>query len=144
MSSYVGTLGGADLDATSLLIPYYGFAPAGAPRLLSTYDAVRRELGVGNGLLRRNRAIDEGAFGICSFWAVEFLARGGGSLADADQAFDRVASFANDVGLFGEEIDPLTGAALGNFPQAFTHVGLVSAALAIEERRQQVRACSAS
>jgi GH15 family glucan-1,4-alpha-glucosidase len=69
----------------------------------------------------------EGAFGICSFWAVECRALGGDK-EGAARAFERLLGGANDVGLFGEEIDPDTGAALGNFPQAFTHVGLVNSA----------------
>ena len=72
----------------------------------------------------------EGAFGVCSFWAVEYLARAGEKEA-ATEAFERLLAHANDVGLFAEEIDPQTGAALGNFPQAFTHVGLINAALAL-------------
>ncbi len=72
----------------------------------------------------------EGAFGICSFWAVECRARGG-DVAGATAAFERLLGYANDVGLFAEEIDPDTGAALGNFPQAFTHVGLINAAVTL-------------
>jgi GH15 family glucan-1,4-alpha-glucosidase len=74
----------------------------------------------------------EGAFGICSFWAVECLARGG-DVIGATAAFERLLACANDVGLFAEEVDPETGAALGNFPQAFTHVGLINAALTLAE-----------
>jgi GH15 family glucan-1,4-alpha-glucosidase len=74
----------------------------------------------------------EGAFGICSFWAVDNLARSG-DRKSARKAFEHILSFANDVGLFAEEIDVATGAALGNFPQAFTHVGLVNAAMALAE-----------
>ena len=72
----------------------------------------------------------EGAFGICSFWAVDNLALRGDCDA-AERAFKHILSFANDVGLFAEEIDVKTGIALGNFPQAFTHVGLINAAMAL-------------
>ena len=72
-------------------------------------------------------------FGICSFWAVECMARGG-ELARATTAFERLLEYANDVGLYAEEIDPDTGAALGNFPQAFTHVGLINAALTLAKQ----------
>jgi GH15 family glucan-1,4-alpha-glucosidase len=72
----------------------------------------------------------EGAFGICSFWAVECRALRGDVLG-ATMAFERLLAYANDVGLLAEEIDPETGAALGNFPQAFTHVGLINAALTL-------------
>lgn len=102
-----------------------------------TWRRIRERLLAAPGLLYRyeeSRAAGEGAFGICSFWAVEFLARGGGTLAEAESWMTALLSRANDVGLFAEEIDPATGEALGNFPQAFTHVGLISAALALAER----------
>ena len=74
----------------------------------------------------------EGAFGVCGFWAVELLARAGETAA-AEERLARLVGYGNDVGLFAEEIDPATGAALGNFPQAFTHLGLINAALALQE-----------
>jgi GH15 family glucan-1,4-alpha-glucosidase len=77
----------------------------------------------------------EGAFGICSFWAIENLARRG-DLDEAEEALAHILRFANDVGLFAEEIEPGTGRALGNFPQAFTHVGLINAAMAIAAARR--------
>ena len=81
----------------------------------------------------------EGAFAMCCFWLAEFLARGGGSLDAAHEAFAQTLSYANDLDLFAEEIDPKTGEALGNFPQAFTHVGLINAALALVAREEQNR-----
>jgi GH15 family glucan-1,4-alpha-glucosidase len=78
----------------------------------------------------------EGAFGICSFWAVECLALAG-DLEEATLRFERLLRYANDVGLYAEEIDPRTGEALGNFPQAFTHVGLINAALTLNQRLGQ-------
>jgi GH15 family glucan-1,4-alpha-glucosidase len=77
----------------------------------------------------------EGAFGICSFWAIENLARRG-DLDEAEEALAHILRFANDVGLLAEEIEPGTGRALGNFPQAFTHVGLINAAMAIAAARR--------
>ena len=80
----------------------------------------------------------EGAFGICSFWAVDCQAR----LGDLDGAaanFERVLAYANDLGLFAEEIDPDSGVLLGNFPQAFTHVGLIDAALTLVKAQQGKR-----
>ncbi|HET7321919.1 MAG TPA: glycoside hydrolase family 15 protein [Longimicrobiaceae bacterium] len=88
-------------------------------------------------LLYRNRSggddvpADEGCFGICSFWGVEQRARQG-DRAGAEEDFVALLGYANDLGLYAEEIDPESGAALGNFPQAFTHVGLIRAALALE------------
>jgi GH15 family glucan-1,4-alpha-glucosidase len=78
----------------------------------------------------------EGTFAICSFWETEFLALGGGTLAQAQEMFSRLVRFRNDLGLYGEEIAADTGAALGNFPQAFTHVGLIGAALSIRQREK--------
>ena len=72
--------------------------------------------------------------GISSFWAAEYLALGGGTVDEARELFERLCGYANDVGLFAEEIDPGTGAALGNFPQAFTHIGLINAAISLARR----------
>jgi GH15 family glucan-1,4-alpha-glucosidase len=80
----------------------------------------------------------EGTFGISSFWLVEYLAKRGDALR-ASALLDRLCTLANDLGLFAEEIDPDTGAALGNFPQAFTHVGLINAALAVDAARRPRR-----
>ena len=77
---------------------------------------------------------DEGAFGICSFWAIDNLAKRGDE-TEARRSFERLLGVANDLGLYAEEIDVQTGALLGNFPQAYTHVGLINAALALEQRR---------
>ncbi|MGC3998002.1 MAG: glycoside hydrolase family 15 protein [Anaeromyxobacter sp.] len=103
----------------------------------ATLARIRAQLGARDGLLFRYRGDEspgEGAFGICSFWGAEALALGGGSAAEAQATFERLCGFANDVGLFAEEIDPETGEAVGNFPQAFTHVGLINAALSLEQR----------
>jgi GH15 family glucan-1,4-alpha-glucosidase len=135
LQTYVSTLDGDDVDAGLLRIPWYGFEEAGSERMKSTYRAIRERLGAGDGLLYRyHREPPEGAFGICGFWAVEHLALGGASLKDAHSLFDRLLRYGNGLGLFAEEIDPGSGDALGNFPQAFTHVGLISAALTLEEK----------
>ncbi|HWG48149.1 MAG TPA: glycoside hydrolase family 15 protein [Candidatus Acidoferrales bacterium] len=137
IQSYVSTLDGDSLDAALLRIPWYGFEEADCERMKSTYRKIREDLGAGDGLLYRyRREPPEGAFGICGFWCVEHLALGGGSLEEAHNLFGRLLRYANDLGLFSEEIDPATGAALGNFPQAFTHVGLISAALTLEEQER--------
>ena len=137
MQSYVSVLDRQELDASLLLLSWYGFAEAGSPRMRSTYHAIRQQLGTPNGLLfRYRREIPEGTFALCSFWEAEYLALGGGSLGEARQRFADLIKYENDLGLYGEEIDPITGAALGNFPQAFTHVGLIGAALSISQREK--------
>jgi GH15 family glucan-1,4-alpha-glucosidase len=143
LRSYVSTLDGDDVDASLLRIPWYEFEPAQSERMAQTYAAISRELSAGSshGLLYRYRRLPpEGAFGICGFWAVEYLALGGGSIEAAHAAFRRLLEYQNELGLFAEEIDPSTGDALGNFPQSFTHVGLISAALSIDEREKETRA----
>jgi GH15 family glucan-1,4-alpha-glucosidase len=104
-----------------------------------TYQRIQEKLSAGVGLLYRSEQSfesGEGAFAMCSFWIADFLARGGGTLEEAHRAFAQTAAYANDLGLFAEEIDPKTGDALGNFPQAFTHVGLINAALSLVEREE--------
>ena len=137
LQSYASTLDGDGMDATLLRIPWYGLEDAGSDRMKLTYRRICEQLGTSDGMLYRYaRQPAEGAFGICGFWAVEYLALGGGSLRQAHGLFERLLSHGNDLGLFSEEIDPETGDALGNFPQAFTHVGLISAALTLEEKER--------
>ncbi|HET7468655.1 MAG TPA: glycoside hydrolase family 15 protein [Gemmatimonadales bacterium] len=136
LGSYVSWLDGDDVDADLLLMAWYGFEAPESERMRGTYRRVRERLGAGP-LLYRYRTDEspgEGAFGVCCFWAVEYLAMGGGTVDQARELFERLCDYGNDVGLFGEEIDPETGAVLGNFPQAFTHVGLISAALTLAKR----------
>jgi GH15 family glucan-1,4-alpha-glucosidase len=102
-----------------------------------TYQRIHEKLSAGPGLIYRyEQSSDarEGAFAMCCFWLSDFLARGGGSSEEAHHLFAQTLSYANDLGLFAEEIDPQSGGALGNFPQAFTHVGLINAALSIAQR----------
>jgi GH15 family glucan-1,4-alpha-glucosidase len=139
LRSYTQTLEAEDeaVDAALLHLSWYGFHPPHHPRMRQTFRCLRSRLGAGPGLFLRNdrdRSEGQGAFGLCSFWAAEHLADGGGSLAEAALCFDAVAVRANDVGLLGEELDPTSGRVRGNFPQTFTHVGLISAALALDER----------
>src|SRR6266699_813273 len=137
LQSYVSVLDSDSVDATLLRIPWYGFEEAQSPRMKSTYRRIRRELSAGDSLLFRYRSQPpEGAFGICGFWAVEYLALGGGTLQEAYDLFDQLLKYGNDLGLFAEEIDPETGSALGNFPQAFTHIGLIGAALTLAEQER--------
>jgi GH15 family glucan-1,4-alpha-glucosidase len=142
LESYTQVLGGETLDATVLLLAFHGFDEVSSTRMQRTYRRIQERLGVGLGLLYRyEQSFEgrEGAFAMCSFWAAEFLARGGGSLEQARDAFAHTLAHANDVGLFAEEIDPQSGDALGNFPQAFTHVGLINAALSLAEREERDR-----
>jgi GH15 family glucan-1,4-alpha-glucosidase len=137
LGSYTTVFEGDDVDASLLLLGRYGYVAPRSDRMLGTCRAIDERL-ARNGLLYRYRADDglpgeEGAFGICSFWAVDCLCRQG-VIDEASRRFEHLCSFANDLGLFAEEIDPETGEHLGNFPQAFTHVGLIDAALTLAER----------
>ncbi|MCA1665598.1 MAG: glycoside hydrolase family 15 protein, partial [Myxococcales bacterium] len=139
LHSYVATLDGDDIDATLLLLAWYGFVDAKSPRMRATWRRVHDELGVDGLLYRYDNGLSpgEGAFGICSFWGAEYLALGGGSPEEAERTMADIVARGNDVGLFSEEIDPWTGDALGNFPQAFTHVGLINAAITLARRRRE-------
>jgi len=124
-------------DAANLLIPIVGFVDFDDPRVEATAELVSSQLGA-DGFVRRylTDGMDgvggnEGVFVICSFWLVECLARNG----EEDRArglFERLLSHCNDVGLLAEEIDPESGELLGNFPQAFSHLGLIQAAIALD------------
>jgi GH15 family glucan-1,4-alpha-glucosidase len=133
--SYTEEPGVRKVDATLLRLSIVGFEDADSPRMRGTFAAVHRDLSAGPGLYYRyrdGRSPGEGAFGLCAFWAAAHLALAG-RFAEARGTFTAAAALANDVGLFSEEYDPDTGQALGNFPQAFTHVGLVNAALTLAE-----------
>jgi GH15 family glucan-1,4-alpha-glucosidase len=126
-----------ELDASSLMVPLVGFLPGNDPRVLATINATEERLTDGRGLVYRYRSRDgldgdEGTFLLCTFWLAQALA-GAGDPARARAVFQRAAAFVNDVGLLAEEVDPISGELLGNFPQAFSHIGLVNAAWAISE-----------
>ncbi len=139
LGSYVAELDGGDAgvaDASLLLMGWVGYGDPTRQRLRSTMVRLTEALGRDGLYSRYPHGFDgevsrEGTFGICSAWAADLLARQG-DLAGANQVLDRLAGTANDVGLFAEEFDPDEAIALGNFPQAFTHAGLITAALAIE------------
>ena len=121
------------MDATAQLLPYHGFEQASSQHMQQTYARIRERLVPRRGLVYRydqSKDRREGAFAICSFWEVDFLARSG-NLTEAREVFEAALAYANDVDLFAEEIDPETGDALGNFPQGFTHLGLINAALSL-------------
>ena len=139
VSSFTQVLGGRDLDASVLLIAGSGLLPVDDPRLSATIDAVAAGLTDTRGLVQRYRADDgldgaEGSFLICTFWLAEALAVTG-RVGEAESVLDRAAGYANDLGLFSEEVDTSTGELLGNFPQAFSHIGLVLAAQAVADAR---------
>jgi GH15 family glucan-1,4-alpha-glucosidase len=123
-----------EVDAALLQVPLLG-VPIDGPLVAATRSAVERELAQGD-VLRRYRGSDgvpgrDGAFLACSFWLVDCLLLEG-AFARAIALFERLLAYANDVGLFSEEIDPATGGFLGNYPQAFTHFSLVNTAVSIE------------
>lgn len=137
LRSYTAELGGKTVDATSLLLGFDGYESARSDRMKSTFERIVEKLSPRSGLLHRyppKAGDSEGAFGVCSFWIAEHLARGGGTLAQAEEAFAATSAYANELGLFSEEFDPTNGSALGNFPQVFTHVGHLNAALSLAER----------
>jgi GH15 family glucan-1,4-alpha-glucosidase len=132
-----------ELDAAQLLMPLVGFLPATDERMRSTIEAIARDL-TDDGLVLRYRSQDglnddglhgeEGTFVICSFWLAQCLAQAG-EIERAERLFERLAGYANDLGLIAEEVDPATGELLGNFPQAFSHIGLITAAWEIDRAR---------
>src|SRR5690606_15015115 len=134
IGSFTQAYGSRTLDASLLMMPLVGFLPATDPRVQGTVRAVERRL-MADGFVLRYRteeAVDglpagEGAFLACSFWLADCYALMGRT-ADARALFERLLSIRNDVGLLAEEYDPVAGRQLGNFPQAFSHVGLVNTA----------------
>ncbi|MBW3592500.1 MAG: glycoside hydrolase family 15 protein [Actinobacteria bacterium] len=136
VGSYVRAADGDELDASTLLAGQNRYSAAGDARLAATIEAVRTELGSGPFLYRyTGQREEEGAFVACSFWLVSALARVG-RVDEAAELMDELLTHTNDVGLFSEEIDPASGAFLGNFPQGLSHLGVVNAAFAIEEARR--------
>ncbi|HYS53010.1 MAG TPA: glycoside hydrolase family 15 protein [Thermoanaerobaculia bacterium] len=134
MGSFVSILDGDELDASLLAAARVGFLEPDDPRILGTIDAIRKRLGRQELLYRYEFQTDdglppgEGAFLACSFWLVEALAYAG-RIDEARATFEKLLHRCNDVGLYSEEIDVESGALLGNFPQALTHIGLINAAL---------------
>jgi len=134
LRSYTRTAGSADVDASLLMLPLVGYGDPRGDRIRGTIDAVARLLRHGDAVYRYH-ADDgvpggEGCFLNCSFWLVSALARCG-RVDEATALMDRLAERANDVGLYAEEIDPASGAFLGNFPQALVHLALIDAAMAL-------------
>jgi GH15 family glucan-1,4-alpha-glucosidase len=136
LGSYTRTYGSSDLDGALLMLPSVGIEPPDSPRVRGTIDAIRRQLSAGGPLLFRyppghdGLAGTEGAFLPCSFWLVQALAATGRP-DEAHDLFSKLIGYGRPLGLFAEEINPSSGASLGNFPQALTHASLVQAALAL-------------
>jgi alpha,alpha-trehalase len=139
--AYAQSFDSDELDAAQLLMPILGFLPADDARMLSTIEAIAADL-TEDGLVLRYRneegmnadglTGEEGTFVICSFWLVTCLAKAG-QVDRARELFDQLVGYANDLGLIAEEIDTSNGELLGNFPQAFSHIGLIVAAHAIDQ-----------
>ncbi|MGI8754302.1 MAG: glycoside hydrolase family 15 protein [Acidimicrobiales bacterium] len=137
VGAFTQAFGSDHLDASTLMIPIVGFLPAEDPRVVATVEAVAAGLTDGRGFVYRYRSEDglvgtEGTFTICTFWLAQCLALIG-QLDRARSLFEAVADSANDLGLMAEQVDPDDGTLLGNFPQAFTHIGLINAAWAIDQ-----------
>jgi GH15 family glucan-1,4-alpha-glucosidase len=148
-NTFVSVFDGDELDASLLYVARVGFLAPDDPRMLGTIDAIRTALGHDDLIYRYEIQTEdglppgEGAFLACSFWLVEALALAGRD-DEARAVFENLLTRANDIGLFSEEIDVATGALLGNFPQALTHLALINAALALEKRAtRSVRAAGA-
>jgi GH15 family glucan-1,4-alpha-glucosidase len=151
LGSFVQSYGSKRVDASLLTIPLYGFLPPDDPRVRGTLEAVRRELMV-DGFVQRYRhdnsaeSVDglppgEGAFFLCSFWFVDNLILLG-ELDEARELFERLLALRNDLGLLSEEYDPKLGRLVGNFPQAFSHIGLVNTALLLDKALRERDAAS--
>ncbi|MCX4521985.1 glycoside hydrolase family 15 protein [Streptomyces anulatus] len=134
LGAFTQAFGSSELDASALMLPLVGFLPGDDPRIRTTVAAIASKLTDARGHVRRylrdDFASEEGAFLLCTFWLAHALA-----LIDevprAREVFETALSCANEVGLLAEEISPTTGEALGNYPQAFSHIGLINAARAI-------------
>ena len=142
--AFVQSYGSKNLDASSLMLPLVGFIRAGDPRMRSTIEAVQRELTSPQGFVYRYRGFDdglaggEGTFNMCTLWLADNLI----ILGQLDQAralFEKLLSYSNDVGLFSEEIDGVTGEMLGNFPQSFTHMAIINTAVQLEKASRRAQ-----
>jgi GH15 family glucan-1,4-alpha-glucosidase len=137
VGAFTQSFGSAELDASNLMMPIVGFIPATHPRMRATIDATAANLSDEHGLIYRYRADDglegeEGTFLLCTFLLAQAQALAG-EIDTARATFEIAAAYTNDVGMLSEEVDASNGELLGNFPQAFSHIGLVNAAWAISE-----------
>jgi GH15 family glucan-1,4-alpha-glucosidase len=132
--AYTGAFGSDHLDASVLLMPLVDFLPATDPGMRATVEAIERELAQ-NGLVHRWVG-DQNGFFLCTYWLVECLARIG-EIERATELFERTTAYANDLGLLSEMGDPCTGTLWGNYPQAFSHIGLINAAWCLGEAQRE-------
>jgi GH15 family glucan-1,4-alpha-glucosidase len=134
--AYVEFAGADSLDASVLRAARMGWARISRDRLDRTIDAIRARLDAGGGLVYRTSREqgNEGAFVACSFWLADALARMG-RVDEGAEVFEQMLGYANDVGLYSEEVDPASGELLGNFPQGLSHLALINAAGAIVDSR---------
>jgi GH15 family glucan-1,4-alpha-glucosidase len=141
MKSFVSSFGGADLDASLLLMPEIGFLPAQDPRFLSTLAACEAHLRFGNHLYRYRAPDDFGepetAFTACTFWLIDALTRVGRK-EDARAIFADVLKHRNHLGLLPEGLHVESGELWGNFPQTYSMVGLINAAMRLSRRWEDV------
>ena len=138
--------GSDDLDASNLMLAISGFLPGDDPRMKATVHAIAARLTDERGLVYRYLAHDglagtEGTFLLCTFWLAQAQALAG-ELDEAKATFERAVAAINDVGLLAEEVDVATGEMIGNFPQAFSHIGLVNAAWAISQAAERAAAAA--
>jgi GH15 family glucan-1,4-alpha-glucosidase len=130
------------LDASNLMLPLVGFIPPDDPRMRSTVDRIMEQISDENGFVYRYYKDDgltgsEGTFTICTFWLVDNLAMQG-RIAEARSLFERLLSYAGRLGLFSEEIDSRENVALGNYPQAFTHIALINSAVNLQKAEMRL------
>ncbi len=139
---FVQAYGSKNLDSAVLMLPLVGFLPGDDPRIRSTVQAIQRELTSAEGFVYRYKDFDdglntdEGAFLMCTFWLADNLINLG-EIEQARTLFDTLRGCANDLGLYGEQIDPKTGEMRGNFPQAFSHLGLINTALKLSRASER-------
>jgi GH15 family glucan-1,4-alpha-glucosidase len=144
--AFVQAFGGDDLDASNLMLAITGFLPGDDPRMKATIDATAKRLTDERGLVYRYLAHDglegeEGTFLLCTFWLAQAQALAG-EVEQAKATFERAIAYANDVGLLAEEVDVGGTEMIGNYPQAFSHIGLVNAAWAIAQAEEDAPGAS--
>jgi GH15 family glucan-1,4-alpha-glucosidase len=141
LGSYTRKFNGNDLDASLLVLPLIEYCEATAPRMRATVQKICERL-LKNNLVYRYKDVDdglageEGSFGVCNFWLAENLVKAG-QLRQGIEIFETMVSHASPTGLFSEEVDPGSHELLGNYPQGFTHIGLINAALTIDSALQK-------